>query len=898
MSFEREDPDAILKKIQMIKKEKHQGHLKIFFGYAAGVGKTYAMLKAAHLAKEHGIEVVAGYIEPHARPETMALLQGIEQLPYLQVQHKNMLLHELDLDAAIVRNPQIILVDELAHTNIEQARHLKRYQDIQELLKAGIDVYTTINVQHIESLNDLVASITGVVVRERIPDYVFDEANLVTLVDIEPADLLERLNEGKIYNHDQAEKAMNHFFTLENLVALREIALRRTADRVNRVAEKSNISSKSSLNAGEHILVCLSSSPSNAKIIRTAARMASAFKGNFTALFVETASFGEWSDINKARLQKNMRLAEQLGANIEKVYGEDVAFQISEFARYIRVTKIVIGRSNTKRNFLSIKKSFTEQLTNLSPNLDIYVIPDQQAEPYKKKTTLKKSSWCSGMDLLKVALTLAITTAIGFVFQTFNFSNTDIINMYILGVLVTAIITANLFCSILMATLSVIAFNFFFTYPIFSLEANDPSHHITFLIMFITAFIIGTLASKLKIQAQHSAETAYRTKVLLETNQLLQQETQQEGILATTAKQLVKLLNHSVVFYPIHEQNLAQPIVFFEQDETDSTEFTTDNEQAVAAWVFKNNKHAGATTNTLGSAKCLYLAIRTNLRVYGVIGIALKENKTLDTLENNLVLSMLGECALALEKEHFIRKREEAATQVKNEQLRANLLRAISHDLRSPLTTISGNAHILLSNEFSIDEDKKMRLFEDIYNDAQWLINLVENLLSITSIENGTMNIQMDAELIDEVINEALLHVNRRSRDHIIKVDYADGILIAKLDPRLIVQVLINLIDNAIKYTPVGSEITISTKKENDWIVVDITDNGDGIPDTAKEKIFEMFYTVHKSVSDSRRGIGIGLALCKSIISVHGGSLTVHDHYPKGTIFRFTLQAKEVKIYE
>lgn len=519
-----------------------------------------------------------------------------------------MILHELDLDAVILRKPQLILVDELAHTNLEQARHLKRYQDIQELLKAGIDVYTTINVQHIESLNDLVASITGVVVRERIPDHVFDEADQVTLVDIEPADLLERLNEGKIYKQDQAEKAMNHFFNLDNLVALREIALRRTADRVNRVAEKSKSSSKSSLNPGEHILVCLSSSPSNTKIIRTAARMTSAFKGHFTALFVETPSFDNWSDINKERLRKNMRLAEQLGANIEKVYGEDVAFQISEFARYTRVTKVVIGRSNTKRNFLRIKKSFTEQLTNLSPNLDIYVIPDQQAEPYKKKKAVKKSSWCSGMDLLKVALILAITTAIGIVFQTFNFSNTNTINMYMLGVLGTAIITANLFCSILMAALSVIAFNFFFTYPIYSLAAYEPSYQVTFVIMFITAFIIGTLASKLKIQAQHSAETAYRTKVLLETNQLLQQETHQEGILATTAKQLVKLLNHSVVYYPIHEQNLAQPFVFLEQDATDRSEFITDNEQAVAAWVFKNNKHAGATTNTLRECEMFILS--------------------------------------------------------------------------------------------------------------------------------------------------------------------------------------------------------------------------------------------------------------------------------------------------
>lgn len=896
MNFERGNPDAILKRIFTIKKEKHYGHLKIFFGYAAGVGKTYAMLKAAHEMKSHGIDVVIGYIEPHARPETTVLLEGLEQLPTLAIEHKGITLQEFDLDAALKRKPQLLLVDELAHTNSQQARHVKRYQDVQELLKAGIDVYTTVNVQHIESLNDLVASFTGVIVRERIPDHFFDEANQVTLVDIEPADLLERLNEGKIYKNQQAEKAAQHFFQLENLVALREIALRRTADRVHHVAEKTKSTGKDSFNAGEHILVCLSSSPSNEKIIRTAARMANAFKGHFTALFVETPTYSNWTETNKARLRKNIRLAEQLGATIEKVYGEDVAFQISEFARYTSVTKVVIGRSNTKRSFFHIKKSFTEQLTHLAPNLDIYVIPDQQTAPYKTKKALNIKRSFTRFDLIKVALILAVCSAIGFLFKTLAFSETTIINIYMLGVLITAIVTANRLCSILMAALSVIAFNFFFVHPMFSLAAHEPSHHVTFIIMFITAFIIGTLASKLRRQAQVAAETAYRTKVLLETNQLLQQATSSVGILDTTAKQLVKLLNYQIVYYPVHEHQLGQPIVVLNKEAHDPSELLTENEQAVANWVFKNNKHAGASTNTLSSAKCLYLAVRSNINVYGVIGITLKQHEILDTFENSLVLSMLGECALALEKEHFIRKREEAVSQAKNEQLRANLLRAISHDLRTPLTTISGNAHILIANGTHIEENKKIRLYEDIYDDAKWLINLVENLLSITRIEDGTMQIQMKAELMEEVIHEALKHINRKSSEHVIKIESTEDLLMAKLDSRLIIQVLINLIDNAIKYTPVGSKIVISTRKMNDWIEVDVADNGDGIDATAKEKLFEMFYTAHQSVADSRRGMGIGLALCKSIIQAHGGTLTVHDRIPSGTLFRFTLQAQEVNL--
>ncbi|MER2031010.1 MAG: DUF4118 domain-containing protein, partial [Solibacillus sp.] len=548
MYYERENPDAILKRIYTIKKEKHNGHLKIFFGYAAGVGKTYAMLKAAHEMKSHGADVVVGYIEPHPRSETNALLEGLESIPPLVIQHKGMTLHEFDLEAALARKPQLLLVDELAHSNADQARHVKRYQDIQELLRAGIDVYTTVNVQHIESLNDLVGSLTGITVCERIPDHFFDNANQVIVVDIEPADLLDRLKEGKIYNHEQAEKAVRYFFQLENLIALREIALRRTADRIHYVAEKTKSTIKNSFNASEHILVCLSASPSNDKIIRTAARMAHAFKCHFTAIFVETPDYDNWSESNKARLIKNIRLAEQLGATIEKVFGEDVAFQISEFARYTSVTKIVIGRTNTKRSFFHIKKSFTEQLIQLAPNLDIHVIPDPQSKPFKTKSNWIRKYSFSGSDIMKVLGTLALTTALGFLFKTFGFDDTNIINMYILGVLGTAVLTANPVCSILMAVLSVLAFNFFFTYPIFSLNAYNPSYPVTFIIMFITAFTIGTLASKLRMQAHLSAETAYRTKILLDTNQLLQQANSSVEILNTSAKQLVKLLNRTIVY--------------------------------------------------------------------------------------------------------------------------------------------------------------------------------------------------------------------------------------------------------------------------------------------------------------------------------------------------------------
>ncbi|MSA63415.1 histidine kinase, partial [Gordonibacter pamelaeae] len=374
MVYERPNPDDVLKAIS--KEHKKNGKLKIFFGYAAGVGKTFAMLEAAHKSKESGIDVVAGYIEPHTRVETLNLLNGLEMLPNLKVDYKGISLNEFNIDGALERKPDLILVDELAHSNAVGCRHVKRYQDIKELLDNGIDVYTTVNVQHIESLNDIVASITGIIVKERIPDSVFDNADQIELVDIEPEDLIQRLNEGKIYRTDQAKRALLNFFTKEKLVALREIALRRTADAVNKKIDIERERTKNSYYTEEHLLICLSSSPSNAKVIRTAARMADAFHGLFTALFVETTDTKEFQDENRVRLERNLKLAEQLGARIATVYGDDIAWQISEYAKLSGVSKIVLGRSTTKKGLFKTKKTLVDKLTEIAPNIDIYIIPD------------------------------------------------------------------------------------------------------------------------------------------------------------------------------------------------------------------------------------------------------------------------------------------------------------------------------------------------------------------------------------------------------------------------------------------------------------------------------------------------------------------------------------------
>ena len=660
--------------------------------------------------------------------------------------------------------------------------------------------------------------------------------------------------------------------------------------------KNSNITSGS--NAQEHILVCLSASPSNAKIVKTAATMASAFGGSFTALYVQTPDSDKLDEENKNRLQDHIRLAEQLGADIATAYGEDVSFQIAEYARISGVTKIVIGRSNIKRRHFWNRPTLTDKLTEIAPNLDIHIIPDNiiNSKYRPSSHSLFRSLIPYPKDILITVLILAIATILGLSFYSFGFTDSNIITVYILGVLLTSLFTKGYTCGIIGSLVSVMLFNFFFTEPRLTFHAYDSGYPVTFAIMLVASVITGTLASKLKSHAKLSAQAAFRTKVLLDTNQLLQKAQNDEDIINITATQIMKLLNRSVVMYSVKDGKLTKGSLYSAQSDNLEDLFTT-TERNAAEWVYLNKHRAGASTNVYSKAKCVYFSIRINNNIYGVIGIRIK-GKPLDAFENSILLSILGECALAMDNRRNAKEKEQTAVLAKNEQLRANLLRAISHDLRTPLTSISGNAGNLLSNKDKLDEDTKMQIYTDIFDDSEWLISLVENLLSVTRIEEGRMNFNKSIELVDEITEEALRHIGRKSTEHKISVIHKDELLLANADAKLIVQVLINLIDNAIKYTPVGSEIKVITEKKNGYASISVIDNGNGIPDNIKPHVFEMFYTGDNRIADSRRSLGLGLALCKSIIGAHGGELTLTDNQPQGCNFTFTLPLGEVKIDE
>ncbi len=644
----------------------------------------------------------------------------------------------------------------------------------------------------------------------------------------------------------------------------------------------------------EHILVCLSAAPSNQKIVDTAAKMANALQARFTALYVQTGTKSEALD--KEKLEEHIRYAEMLGAEIVMTHGENIPVQIAEYARLSNVTKIVIGQSNARRNHFFSKSTLTEKLIEIVPDIDIHIIPDAvKTRSYQKRPFTWYVEKPSAKDYFLTVFIFAVCTFIGLLFQKLNFTDTNIVTIYILGVLVTSIVTDGYLCSVAGSFLSVVLFCFFLTEPRMSFQTYAVGYPVTFLIMLISSVLTGALAAKLKTHAKLSAQLAFRTQVLFDTDRLMQKAKGETEILDVTCTQLIRLLNRNITAYVVENGALSGGKLFSGEKEN-TEDFLTSEEQQTARWAYENRQRVGASTQHFSQAKCLYLAIRSGNNVYGVIGIPLQK-ETLDSFEYSILLSVINECALAMENAQNAMEKEKNAVLAKNEQLRADLLRAISHDLRTPLCSISGNADMLISNSDRLDKATKHQIYTDIYDDSEWLIGVVENLLSITRLNDGRLKFKFTDQLLDEVIAESLRHISRKHDDYKIVADCEELVLV-RMDVRLIIQVLVNLIDNAIKYTPPGSVICIRGIKTDGKAQISVEDNGPGIPEEMKPHIFEMFYTGKTTVADSHRSLGLGLALCHSIIEAHNGTLILTDHAPHGCNFIFTLPLSEVTLNE
>lgn len=894
MDYERPNPEYLLNQIEKEEETSNRGKLKIFFGYAAGVGKTYSMLREAHDLKVLGKDIVIGYIEPHARPETMSLIYGLENIKPKIINYKGVKIREFNLDEALLRKPEIILVDELAHTNAIGERHKKRWQDIDELLDAGIDVYTTLNVQHIESLNDVVEDITNVFVRETIPDKVFDDADKVELIDIEPDELLNRFSDGKIYSKEQTQKAFNNFFKKSNLFALREIALRRTADRVNYEVESVRLSKGqiTVLATVEQILACISPSPSSSKIIRSAARMAEAHHCKWIAIYVENTECENFSKEEKKSLKDNFNLVEELGGEIVTVYGEDVVEQIIEYAKFRNITKIIVGKNHVKSKsiFKFFKKDISQKIIDYNDCIDLYIIPSSNEKKNIKK--VKENSKIDSQDLIKEVLKasciMTIATIITLLFDYAGLSEANSIMVFTLGVILIYIVTTGHLIGIISSVIAVMLFNYLLTQPRLSLHFYDKNYLITFPIMLIVAFIIGMLTNKIQKQAINSVAREKRTQILYRVSKKLLSARGTADAVSIGIKYISRLTNRTVVCYLVNEDTLSTPFIYKIDGKDGNSEILTRNEEAVAYWTLLNDKESGSGTNTFYGAKGYYIPVKGHNKVLGVIGVSCSEG-TLDPEEKFIVGTVTSEIAIAIEREIFLKEQENSKMEIERERLRSNLLRAISHDLRSPLAGIKGSIGTIIENGKDISEETKGTLLQGVYEDTQWLIRLVENLLSMTRVDEGKMQIKKEVELVEEVIYEAIQRSSKYFKDNKIEVKLPENIILLPMDRNLIQQVLINLIDNAVKFSKKDGIININLYEEEQYVFFEVIDNGAGISEEILPYIFDRFFTDGKKASDSRRGVGLGLVICKSIVEAHGGTIKAINKKEGGAIFKFSL---------
>ena len=639
----------------------------------------------------------------------------------------------------------------------------------------------------------------------------------------------------------------------------------------------------------EHILVCISPSPNNARVIQAGAVLARAFDAKFTALYVESPANASLRAEETHHLEENMGQAEKAGAQIATSYGADVAQQIAEFAKTARVTKIVLGRA-AQHGVYQQRHDPARRLAKILPYVELFLLPEEaRLRTNLPRVPLRGLSWRS---LTIGLIILVVATMLGLVLRTVGFTEASIMTLYILAVLLTAFWTDGVYYGLLSSVLSVLTFNYFFTEPRFTLLAYDPGYPLTFLVMLVASVLTSSLTAKARQQAKINAEKAYRTEVLLTASRNLQQAESTDEILLETARQLHALVGGAALLYPAENGVLQQPVLFSADCKSDA--LFTNSERTAANWTLEKNKRSGAGTGVFSDAHCQYLAVRGHGEVRAVAGIELV--RPLDSFEQSLCLAILGECGLALDKQLSDTARQAIALKAQQEQLRANLLRAISHDLRTPLTSISGNADMLLRG--AVPHEEQQQLYANIYDDSIWLINLVENLLSITRMDDSSIRLNLKPELVLDVVESAVTRISRRTLTHEVRIEAENDLLMANMDAPLIVQVLLNLLENAIKYTPAGSLILIRAIEAGDFVCVSVSDDGPGISDENKLHVFDLFFTSAGVSSDARRGLGLGLALCRAIVSAHGGEITVSDHLPHGSVFMFTLPKAEVSLNE
>ena len=885
MNQKRPDPDVLLKRVQAEEARQLQGKLKIFFGANPGVGKTYAMLEAAHEQRRDGVDVVVGVVETHGRAETEALLNGLEVVARRAVDYRGTVLQEFDLDAALARRPTIILMDELAHTNAPGLRHAKRWQDVQELLKAGITVYTTVNVQHLESLNDVVAQITGVRVRETVPDSLLERADDVELIDLPPDDLLQRLRDGKVYVPEQIQHAIQNFFAKGNLIALRELALRRTAERVDQQMEvyRRDHAVVRTWPAGETIMVCVNMKPRGPRLVRAARQMAASLHAKWIAVYVQIPRHLRLAQAERDRLTQTLRLAEQLGAEVVTLTGHNVAQELLSYARSRNVSKIIVGKPVRAWWKEWVFGSVVLELVHLSGEIDIYVITGEAGEgqPLVRRS-LRRTSKRSGYAY--ALLGVLIATAIAWLMFPY-FGAANLIMMYLIAVVAVAIRWGR-GPSVLASVLSVAAFDFFFVPPYFSFAVSDAQYLLTFGVMLVVALVISNLAVRLQQQAELARYRERRTGVLYAMTRDLATH-RGTGMLAhLAAKHLREVFDSQVAIF------LADSDKRLRLQRGEELYFEFDPKEAgVAQWVFEHNERAGLGTDTLPGASALYLPLVGSAGSIGVVAVRPTESsRLLDPDQVHLLESLLNQVALAIERTRLSEEAQQAHVRVETERMRNAILSSVSHDLRTPLATITGAASSLVEEQGEMDLAARRELSRSIYREADRLDRLLKNLLDMMRIEAGAVQLSKEWHPVDEVVGAALARLEGRLHDHTVNTTFPADLPLVLVDGVLLEQVVINLVENAVKYAPPGSAIDMSASASDREVVVEVADRGPGIPVGEETRIFDKFY---RGKFAREGGVGLGLTICRGIVEAHGGRIWAENRRGGGAVFRFALPLLE-----
>jgi two-component system sensor histidine kinase KdpD len=890
MAESRPDPDALLARVQAEESRSDRGKLKIFFGAAPGVGKTYTMLEAGRKVAKEGVDVIVGYLEPHVRPETQALLMGLDVLGRRAIEYRGTKLQEFNLEAALAAHPQLILVDELAHTNAPGVTHTKRWQDIERLRQAGIDVYTTLNVQHLESLNDVVAQITGVVVRETVPDVIFDTADEIELVDLPPDDLIERLREGKVYLPDQASRAIESFFKKGNLIALRELALRRVAERVN-----AQMQDYRSLHAvartwptSDRLLVSVSPSPHSARLVRATRRMATTLRAPWLAVYVETAQSVRLSKEDTDRVGQTLHLAEELGAETATISGAHLVDELLDYARRRNVTKIVVGKPQRPRWQEWLAGSVVYELTRKCGDIDVYVISGDTEEPPKGRLRAAPERW-NPLAYLGALLTTVACTGAGWLMQD-RFELANIIMVYLLGV-ITVAVQFGRGPSILASLLGVAAFDFFFVPPRLTFAVSDTQYLVTFAVMLITGLVISTLTAHVRFQAESARMREERTAALYAMSRGLVEATTTRMLVDLAVKHIEEVFDGDV-FLLFPDPSRRGPVTITPAPSSHSLGTLTDHDLGVAQWVFDNGERAGRGTDTLPSASSLFVPLRTRGAIVGILGIRPRgaDRMLFSSEQIRLLETFAGQVALAAERIRAAQDAQQAKLQAEAERLRSSLLSAVSHDLRTPLAAIAGASSTLVDDS-ALDAKTRHELAASIFEEAERLNRLVVNLLDMTRLEAGALQVRKEWQVVEEVVGVVLNRLSRRLERYRLVTHLPADLPLVPFDALLIQQVLTNLLENAMRCTPEGGEISLSAEVVGNSVQIDVADRGLGLVPGEEEHIFEKFYRSIRSTAGT--GVGLGLTICRGIVELHGGRIWARNRPDGGASFSFTLPRGE-----